>query len=40
MTALFGAGKIDWLKSDHAQVVIIVLFLWKKLRTAFDNPDY
>mgnify|MGYP002512341002 CR=1 FL=1 len=31
MTALFGAGKIDWLKSDHAQVVIIVLFLWKNL---------
>ena len=30
ITALFGAGKIDWLKSDHAQVVIIVLFLWKK----------
>lgn len=28
---VFGAGKIDWLKSDYAQVVIIVLFLWKNL---------
>lgn len=28
---LFGAGKIDWLKSDYAQIVIIVLFLWKNL---------
>ena len=31
MMALFGAGKVDWLKSEHAQVVIIVLFLWKNL---------
>lgn len=31
ITALFGADKIDWLKSDYAQVVIIVLFLWKNL---------
>ena len=31
ITALFGAGKTDWLKSEHAQVVIIVLFLWKNL---------
>ena len=30
-TAVFGADKIDWLKSEHAQVVIIVLFLWKNL---------
>ena len=30
-TAVFGADKIDWLKSDHAQVVIIALFLWKNL---------
>lgn len=28
---LFGAGKIDWLKSDYAQIVIIILFLWKNL---------
>lgn len=27
----FGAQKIDWLKSDYAAVVIIVLFLWKNL---------
>lgn len=31
ITALFGADKIDWLKSEHAQIVIIVLFLWKNL---------
>lgn len=31
ITALFGTDKIDWLKSEHAQVVIIVLFLWKNL---------
>lgn len=28
---IFGAGKIDWIKSDYAQIVIIVLFLWKNL---------
>ena len=28
---LFGAGKVDFLKSEQAQVVIIVLFLWKNL---------
>ena len=28
---LFGADKIDWLKSSHAQVVIVILFLWKNL---------
>ncbi|MCI6553872.1 MAG: sugar ABC transporter permease [Lachnospiraceae bacterium] len=28
---LFGADKVDWLKSEHAQVVIVVLFLWKNL---------
>lgn len=27
----FGKNKIDWLNSDYAQVVIIVLFLWKNL---------
>ena len=29
--AVFGADKIDWLKSDHCMVVIVVLFLWKNL---------
>lgn len=28
---IFGAPKIDWLKSEYAQVVIIFLFLWKNL---------
>lgn len=28
---LFGNGKIDWLKSAYAQVVIVLLFLWKNL---------
>ena len=27
----FGGPKIDWLKSDKAQIVIVVLFLWKNL---------
>lgn len=27
----FGHGKIDWLNSNYAQVVIVVLFLWKNL---------
>ena len=27
----FGGGRIDWLKSDHAQVVIVILFVWKNL---------
>ncbi|MCR4904164.1 MAG: sugar ABC transporter permease [Butyrivibrio sp.] len=27
----FGGGKTDWLKSNDAQIVIIVLFLWKNL---------
>lgn len=27
----FGVDKIDWLKSDHAQVIIVFLFLWKNL---------
>ncbi len=30
-TAIFGADKIDWLKSDKAYVVIVALFLWKNL---------
>ncbi len=28
---LFGSNTIDWLKSDHAQIVVILLFLWKNL---------
>jgi len=28
---LFGADKIDWLKSDYCKVVVILLFLWKNL---------
>lgn len=28
---IFGNQKIDWLKSAHAQVVIVILFLWKNL---------
>ncbi|MCQ2532737.1 MAG: sugar ABC transporter permease [Saccharofermentans sp.] len=27
----FGADKIDWLKSDKAQIVILIMFLWKNL---------
>ena len=27
----FGVDKIDWLKSEYAQVVVVVLFLWKNL---------
>lgn len=27
----FGADKVDWLNSAYAQVVIVVLFLWKNL---------
>jgi len=29
--SLFGIAKIDWLKSQYAQVVVVVLFLWKNL---------
>lgn len=29
--ALFGVDKIDWLKSQYAQVVVVLLFLWKNL---------
>lgn len=31
LAALFGAEKIDWLLSDHAQTVVLILFLWKNL---------
>ena len=27
----FGGGKVDWLKSSQAQIVIVILFLWKNL---------
>ena len=26
-----GGGKIDWLQSDYAQIVVLLLFLWKNL---------
>lgn len=29
--SVFGGNKIDWLKSEHAQIVVILLFLWKNL---------
>lgn len=29
--AVFGVDKIDWLKSNYAQVVVVILFLWKNL---------
>ncbi|NCB74394.1 MAG: sugar ABC transporter permease [Clostridia bacterium] len=29
--AIFGIEKIDWLKSQYAQLVVVVLFLWKNL---------
>lgn len=29
--AVFGADKIDWMKSEYAQVVVVILFLWKNL---------
>lgn len=28
---IFGADKIDWLQSEHCQVVVLILFLWKNL---------
>lgn len=27
----FGGNKIDWIKSDYALIVIVILFLWKNL---------
>lgn len=27
----FGGNKIDWLKSDYALLVVVILFLWKNL---------
>lgn len=31
MLGIFGADKVDWIKSDYALVVIVILFLWKNL---------
>ncbi|MFA9377720.1 MAG: carbohydrate ABC transporter permease [Lachnotalea sp.] len=31
MLSVFGIEKIDWFKSSYAQVVIVILFLWKNL---------
>ena len=31
LLANFGVDKIDWLQSDHAHWVVILLFLWKNL---------
>ena len=31
LMVLFGAEKVDWLLSDHAQIVVLLLFLWKNL---------
>ncbi len=30
-TALFGIDKIDWIKSEYGQIVLMTLFLWKSL---------
>ena len=31
LLANFGVDKIDWLQSDHAHWVVVLLFLWKNL---------
>lgn len=31
LLAVFGVDKIDWLQSEYAMVVVILLFLWKNL---------
>ncbi len=31
ITAIFGVDKIDWMKSDYNQLVVLILFLWKNL---------
>ncbi|MBQ6587719.1 MAG: sugar ABC transporter permease [Butyrivibrio sp.] len=31
IVSVFGGGRIDWLKSDKAYIVIVALFLWKNL---------
>ena len=29
--AVFGADKVDWLKSEHAMLVVVLMYLWKNL---------
>ncbi len=31
MLGLFGVDKIDWLKSEYSQIVVVLLFVWKNL---------
>ena len=31
ITALFGSVPVDWLKSEHGQIVVLVLYLWKNI---------
>lgn len=31
ITALFGADPVEWLKSDHGYIVVVLLFLWKNI---------
>ena len=31
LLSIFGVDKIDWLKSDYALIVTVILFLWKNL---------
>nr|MCR5754463.1 sugar ABC transporter permease [Acetatifactor sp.] len=31
LIGVFGISKIDWLKSEHSQEIIVLLFLWKNL---------
>ena len=31
MLGVFGIDKIDWFKSSHSTIVIVILFLWKNL---------
>ena len=31
LLAVFGVDKIDWLQSEHNQIVVIILYLWKTL---------
>lgn len=31
MLGLFGIEKIDWLKSEYSQIVVVLLFVWKNL---------
>jgi multiple sugar transport system permease protein len=31
LNGLFGFDKIDWLKSDYSQIVVVLLFIWKNI---------